>query len=374
MTEDVVLKSKMIIAALKKYGEVNFRALGRSMQPIINDGDTVTVVSINRRKLKFGQIVCFQNAKNDIVLHKLIFDGGDKIFTWGVNNRFLDEPVCKINLLGYVDSISVNESLVNRLYESEFNGIKKLLRDENLHILKGSLWFKKRFGYHPNKQSSDLDLLIDIKDFEPIKNRLLTNGFFQVTSEDIEGVEKTEVTFSKAYPGFYLVLDLHRSPLTVNWTRFFNYKERLEIIPQFNMYLQKHKTKIGFKITMFDDTTQLLYQCMNMFFHHGVKGVMQLSVIAKIVQDGKVNWTEFWFIANRYKVNNYIYFPLSLVNRLFGLNIPFFFENRPRIWARIAMRLFVNRFTVFDFSGGPNKWKAMIHNKLISLMAIMVQI
>lgn len=83
---------------------ISAEAVGNSMSPIINPGDTLYVSTIDFNKVKIGDIVVFyENGK--CISHRLLFRLKNKMFVKGDNVAFFDNSVSIQNYIGVVKQI-----------------------------------------------------------------------------------------------------------------------------------------------------------------------------------------------------------------------------------------------------------------------------
>ena len=74
---------------------------GRSMQPVINEGDKLYVEQVKLNKIRVGDIVVFYNLRN-LIGHRVIKIIGNQIITKGDNIPYFDKPLKPREILGKI--------------------------------------------------------------------------------------------------------------------------------------------------------------------------------------------------------------------------------------------------------------------------------
>lgn len=88
-----------------------FRLLirGRSMSPMLRDGDVVEIRHVDPRRLRVGDLLLFKTADGQLVLHrylgKQIHQGRIWLTTKGDATRQFDQPIAPDQVLGRVTQI-----------------------------------------------------------------------------------------------------------------------------------------------------------------------------------------------------------------------------------------------------------------------------
>lgn len=84
--------------ALNFGAAVTFTTHGKSMRPILNDGDSVTIKKYD--KYKVGDVILFRNTDGDFVLHRIIKIKNGLIYAQGDQLCKKDEPIKFEQVLG----------------------------------------------------------------------------------------------------------------------------------------------------------------------------------------------------------------------------------------------------------------------------------
>jgi len=98
----------VILGQLGKEKRITLRVLGKSMYPLIREGDPIQIEQCTPRDLSMGDIITFRN--DDLTLtHRVLLitrKGNDiKLITKGDNEIILDPPVSAVNIVGKVVGI-----------------------------------------------------------------------------------------------------------------------------------------------------------------------------------------------------------------------------------------------------------------------------
>jgi len=98
----------VILGQLGKGKRITMRVLGKSMYPLIREGDPIQVEQCKPRDLSMGDIITFRN--DDLtVTHRVLWitrKGNDiKLITKGDNEIISDPPVSSVHIVGKVVGI-----------------------------------------------------------------------------------------------------------------------------------------------------------------------------------------------------------------------------------------------------------------------------
>lgn len=97
-------------AVLAKGLPFRFRAHGKSMTPIIRDGDIITVFPFLSDPPEVGDVVAFVKPETgNLVVHRVVAKGNDHFLIWGDNiTRKSDGRVPEDQLIGRVIRVERN--------------------------------------------------------------------------------------------------------------------------------------------------------------------------------------------------------------------------------------------------------------------------
>lgn len=88
-------------------GKVKILASGRSMEPVIRDGQDTVVLKKAEASLKKDDIVLFKRDSGSLVLHRIIAIDGSKITLRG-DSQWTTETIDSSRVMGVLDSIERN--------------------------------------------------------------------------------------------------------------------------------------------------------------------------------------------------------------------------------------------------------------------------
>lgn len=101
------MKLKLIRKRLEKEGELIVAIDGESMYPFVKSGNHVRVIKLN--EVSIGKVVLFYTTdifgNVNFVLHRIVKMEGQKIWTKGDNNSYIDEYIYAENILGEFSKI-----------------------------------------------------------------------------------------------------------------------------------------------------------------------------------------------------------------------------------------------------------------------------
>ncbi|MFC1617024.1 signal peptidase I [Candidatus Margulisiibacteriota bacterium] len=96
----------------QKKGKEKFLFKGKSMYPILQEGDRVIVKYLKPSELKFGNIIVYQ-TEDKYVIHRYLYSSKKSaIIAKGDNCFFRDLPFSNQNLLGKLITIHRNEKVI----------------------------------------------------------------------------------------------------------------------------------------------------------------------------------------------------------------------------------------------------------------------
>lgn len=118
---------KVLLNESLKKDRLCFKALGRSMFPLIRNGDLVTIKAVNPEKLEIGDII-FYKKDDKYLLHRLIkINHEDLLYcTKGDNLPSADLPINHEAILGILVSLKRNDHEIN-LNSNFYKRLGKLL-------------------------------------------------------------------------------------------------------------------------------------------------------------------------------------------------------------------------------------------------------
>lgn len=319
------------------------------MSPLIPDGTKITIIPKKFSDIKLYDIVAVRKS-NNIIIHQCLFKCSKYLVCKGINNFFIDPPALPDQVLGTVE-LNNYWSILNLIYDYQLQQIHNLIPQIPILILKGATWQKFYFGYYFNKQSSDVDILIHKSDYPQFKKTLSKLGYsfhsnISINPRHYHSLDISEISFSKKINSQKFTLDIHfkaiRSPLNPIFKAPIDPDKMNRLTSEFwASSLQKNHFYFLKKEHL------LFYFCLNSIFHHAVRGIDLLTQIANIINKEKINWNNFWGLADKYQLSNFVYYPLGWSHRLFKVKIPNLNQHRPNQFQRLLTKIFINHYTVF---------------------------
>jgi len=358
---------KLLDKSLTEDREFSFIASGQSMVPLIPPRNRLFIKFCPRNKIKIGDIVFFK--QNDAFsTHRLIYKSKRLWLTKADASPLPDQPIKPAQILGKVTKIEKNgkifspEALIkiqNLFYLEEFNKLNRLFWGNNLKVvnLKGIALSQMLGEKLPNRFLSDLDFLIQRKDFPQVARILRTLGFRMKKQRGIPDFHyrepypiHQEIAFKKSGP-FTLAVDIHQEPVGSTQGKLNplplskNQKMAQDLLKRAKLV----KNKRG-KFWTLEENDLLLYLCLHNFFHHNCQGIEQLVNIAQVIEKLSIDWQLFSQRIKDYSLENYLYYPLFLAKTLFRAKVPkkVLNEFEPKsIFAKVVP-LFINQKNIFN--------------------------
>lgn len=368
----------LITDFIKKGKEFSFIASGQSMAPLIPPESHLFIKLCSPNKIKTGDIVFFKQ-NGGFLTHRLIYKPrvsprlkrGDRLssgagvpafksksfwLTKADASPLPDQPIKPDQILGKVTKIERDgkvfspEALIkiqNLFYLEEFNKLNKLFWKNNLKVisLKGIALSQQLEGKLPNRVLSDLDFLIQRKDFTQAAKILRGLGYRVKKQSPLQ----QEITFKKSGT-FTLAVDIHQEPVgsTQGKLNPLPLEKNQRISQDFIKRAELVKKKGG-KFWTLEENDLLFYLCLHHFFHHNCRGIEQLVNITQVMEKLPIDWKVFRRRVKDYSLENYLYYPLFLAKNLLGAKVlkRVLCEFKPKnIFAKLVP-CFINQKNVF---------------------------
>lgn len=218
-------------------------------------------------------------------------------------------------------------------YSAEFLNIRKFLEEENIPAIpfKGFWLAQSMYGNLANREATDVDMFIHLKDIERIKIVMLNNGyqadnfFLPFTFEEIKkkfgeyNFEKIEDGVKKFHFEFHWQIS---SPVYGMGISYDDLKSQVV-----TGKIENHEFPV------YSSSANLLLAVM----HHGGKDpfleLKQVLDIAMIVnKDKNLDWEWVKGTARRFNAENLIYIAVKLASDLTGVGIPEIVCKRTLSW------------------------------------------
>lgn len=209
----------------------------------------------------------------------------------------------------------------------ELSNINRALRREKIPVvyLKGILEQYSLTGAWPNYSPVDIDILVRPEDAVRVKQILNSLGYRLIISSDPGKriSEQAELTFTRRIGRFHVTVDVHTMA-------FVPTKNVFDVLPPalsgkiagefFRRRRFIHFQKQRFAILCSED--MLLHQSLNFFFHHSCRGATQLSEIATILREARIDWDAVAKRLQKWDLSIFAYFPLKLAAIIHGAPVP----------------------------------------------------
>ena len=355
--------NKLIRKSVSLNKSVTITATGDSMKPIIFSGSKITISPLSYSQVKVSDIIAYINSKGKLVIHQCLFKTNDYFVTIGINNRYIDHPQSANSYIGVITTSQIN-TLKSMYYQSEIEKISHKFGKPIL-LLKGAAWQKQNYGYFLNKFTGDTDLLVKNSDYQLLKNILNSFGYKSQYHDPDDG----EISFCN--PDTKLVLDIHLTAIRTSRNHIFSYPIDPKSMHKLTDIFWENSSKTkGFYYLQ--NEYLLLYLCLNLFFHHAVRGAFGFAYIAHIINNQKIDWKNFWNISKQFHFDNYIYYSLGWTSRLLNIPIPSLNSHRPFLFQRLLIKIFINRYTVVSPLSVSSAFGNWLNTKIITCLRLIL--
>ncbi len=384
----------------------SIKTFGNSMMPVLFNGDVIYLRIISFQKIKINDIIAVRK-KNQFFTHRVLYKTPKYLITKGDNNTSSDGKIYSKNIVGIVNKVKRNGVNLNiqdiylmqsTLYFHEIIKVKKVLEIKKIAhiILKGLPLHLFYEGQIPQKIYSDCDVLIFKNQFEKVRKVLKSLGYkeidssFTKTQKNLKKHE-TEISFYKIINGIPIYFDIHLEAVFL-MTQIGNLNSLYpkKLLDEFSVHLLSEIRPIkalGEDINILNAENLFIYLILHLY-HHNFKGAYRYDLIKKIVAKEKLDYSQIAATINKFKLNNFIFPGIILLEKYYGLKFDKEFLNNIKPSVRIlkiinsdligvnnqlpAINIFndedrvgagIKRFrTLFELS--PNK----LHRKLLTFL------
>ncbi|MCR4263888.1 MAG: signal peptidase I [Candidatus Roizmanbacteria bacterium] len=349
------------------------KTFGRSMEPLLHDGNIVFYRKTPFSSLKQNDIVIVYKNKK-YVTHRVIYTSELYVITKGDNNNFIDGKIKPSQIVGRVykigrgtDMFPVDTlSLVqNASYLQEIHHITKIFQKKDIDFvfLKGLPLYFYYTKHMPQRIFADCDLLVSEKDFVRAKALLLKRGYEQKTQTRLfsrlfsQFVMEEDFFLNRRFP---ITIDLHKRPFS--YIRKIDFPDSLypkKLMDEFTRELLRTKrwVKVNNITIPIPHKDYLLIFLSIHFFTHTMKMVHRVWLINKIVKKDKKtprSWQVFLELVQKYKLGYMVYPAFYFANRLYKKRVPRFVIESVKPHEKFAAQvyglkpglIFEERFTV----------------------------
>ncbi len=319
------------------------------MFPVLLDRDVISIEKQNFRNLKVNDIISVKK-EGQIFTHRIIYKHLSYVITRGDNNLTSDGKVYPSSILGIVEKvtrivgkqkrvININDIYLfqSTLYFQEIVKTKNTFEKEKIAyvFLKGLPLHLFYEGHHAKRIYSDCDILINKKDLYKVI-RILKRLEFNISDTSYSKLQKKlksrdmEITFYKIINNIPVYLDIHLEAVFL-LTQIGNlnslYQNQLTIEFTKKLLVEHRSIRVlnqDFKIL---SPENLIVYLMLHLFHHNFTGTYRYDLLVKILKTEKINYDDLAELIEEFKINNFIYPVLLLLQKYYQFNMPLKFLN-----------------------------------------------
>ena len=205
----------------------------------------------------------------------------------------------------------------NMLMTSELIKVLKILEENNIEAIsfKGPVLSQLAYGDVVSRQYCDLDILINIKDFESVVNLLNKLDYTSKLNYDIlmEKIKDSICDHLFIKKKSSINIEIHNNLFSINFP--INIPSRIFFDNQQNININ------NINIKTFSNEYLLFYLCL-----HGCKHLFSrlswLLDIHKIISSLNINWEKFIKIVEEHNTKSLVYTSLFLSEKIFETKLP----------------------------------------------------
>lgn len=358
------------------------KTFGNSMLPVLLDGDVIFPQKVRFEKIKLNDIVTVRK-RNLFFTHRVIYRTTKYLITKGDNNKSSDGKIYLKSIVGVVNKVKRNGQIWNinnlyliqsSLYFREITKVKKAIEKQNIEyvILKGLPLHLYYEGEIPRKIYADCDILIEKGKAGQVRRVMHQMGYKEVDtsfSEFQKGLktQDTEITFYKLLNGIPVYFDIHVEVgfmmVQIGKLDALYSQKLLDELTKKFMDEVRNVNVGGKNINILSAENLFIYLILHLY-HHNFTGPHRYDLIVSILKKEKLHWSKISSTLNQFKLNNYIYLGILLLQKYYRIKFPnnFISQIRPISQIRLLKKI-ADRINIFDektrFSNGIDKFRLL---------------
>jgi signal peptidase I len=314
------------------------KTFGKSMMPLLHDGDIVYIKKKRFSAIRINDIVC-ANKNEKTFTHRVIYKTDKYLITKGDNNPVFDGKIYPKNLIGVVYKVKRRDEELNpevlylvqsTLYFTEIVKVKRAFEKESVDFvfLKGLPLHLHYEGIHPKRIYEDCDVLIRKNHFKKASLVLKALGY-RVFESPLSKRQRAlkdkevELSFYKFTNGIWVSFDLHLEAaflMTQLGKLDFLYSQKL--IDSLSLKLLREKRYININNQRFPilSADNLFIYLVLHLYHHNFQGTFRFDLIKRLAKKEKINYNTISESIRKYRLDNFVYPALILLKKYYELN------------------------------------------------------
>lgn len=296
--------------------------------------------------------------------------------------------VCKKNKIADIAAYSLKQAKISlpKYWALEYENTKNLISSYMIELDRIASLFKKNgiiivalknsgicrglYRIPGASPMGDLDVLVDISDFEKAHKLLLLEGYkFKFRSELEENdIKKAKISGGAEYlailkDGNELWFELQWRPVAGRWIQKHQEPEAKDLI-------SRSKSIPGSDVRILSPEDNLLQVCLHTAKHSYVRspGFRLHTDVDRIINETKINWETFIYQVEKLEVKTACYFSLYFAKTLLNTKIPnnILKKLSPNLFKRTILLLWIKKVGLFE--PDSKKWGKIGYIIFVSLL------
>ncbi|MCX6731044.1 MAG: nucleotidyltransferase family protein [Candidatus Roizmanbacteria bacterium] len=347
------------------------KAQGKSMYPLLQDGDIVKYIQMPFRNIHLNQIILtYQN--NELITHRVVYKTKNICITRGDNNFIADMPIKKKGILAKVVCFKRDKIwygledlyyIQSKVYLKEIKKFEAIFQSCNIpHVfLKGVLISLRYERTIPKRLYGDCDVLIQRSDYKKIIKAFSKLGYSLIHKPSSsftslkEPSERAEISFSKIVNNLPIIFDVHfEAVFLITQLKGMDFIFPKEQLMKFSSGIlerreEVHINDIDYPLCSVPD--QILYLALHIF-NHNFSDSLRYDFLSTVIKRKatKKTFQKLTRIILEFKLEGYVYPVFILINKYYNKIIPsaFISSIKPSPLKRWVAKNIVEKVDIFS--------------------------
>ncbi len=315
------------------------KTFGRSMTPLLHDGDVVYFKAKKFSQIGVNDIICVHKNRK-IFTHRVIYKTSKYLITRGDGNKLSDGKIYSENIIGVVNKVKRNGDifdietlylLQSSIYFKETVSVKKLLLKMKVDFVfpKGPLLYMYFEKTYPRRIYSDSDILISSRQIKKVK-KILTHLGYKEIDTSLSAMHKrimknsTKTSFFKAVNGFPVIFDIHYiiNPAWTLGNLDFLYPH--ELMEELTEKFIKESVQVdiqGEKFPILSGSNLIVYYALHIY-HHNFNATYRLDFLDMVIKKTTVDYEKITKTILDYKLENFVFACFAVLKKHYLTRFP----------------------------------------------------